>query len=286
MTAVTETLNNIKMLKLYSWVEIFYQRIQEKRKEEIAVSWKRAVLFCFVIAIYNFMPIFIQAVSLFSYVGLGFTIDLATTFLLITLFSILGQPVRQLPWFVGQMVEFLISMQRIQRFLLCPEINERVIDSSSVGANNNIDNAACTLRQNAIFHWGLKDEKEFELKEKLKKKGKGGGRRGGGGATDGEHKNMIKSREESKADAGGRKKGNRLAKIEDNEDKELSPGKAKELQTINEFVALKHLNLTIRKGSFVCIIGDVGSGKSSLLSALIGDLIYLPHNEFERIQEL
>jgi ABC-type lipoprotein export system ATPase subunit len=35
------------------------------------------------------------------------------------------------------------------------------------------------------------------------------------------------------------------------------------------------LNLEIKKGEFVCIIGDVGSGKSSLLSALIGDLLYV-----------
>jgi ABC-type lipoprotein export system ATPase subunit len=33
--------------------------------------------------------------------------------------------------------------------------------------------------------------------------------------------------------------------------------------------------LEIKKGEFVCIIGDVGSGKSSLLSALIGDLLYV-----------
>lgn len=40
-------------------------------------------------------------------------------------------------------------------------------------------------------------------------------------------------------------------------------------------MTLKNINLTIRKGEFVCIIGDVGSGKSSLLSSIIGDLLYL-----------
>jgi ABC-type branched-subunit amino acid transport system ATPase component len=30
--------------------------------------------------------------------------------------------------------------------------------------------------------------------------------------------------------------------------------------------------LKVKKGSFVCIIGDVATGKSSLLSTIIGDL--------------
>lgn len=41
-------------------------------------------------------------------------------------------------------------------------------------------------------------------------------------------------------------------------------------------MAVRNLDLQINKGEFVCIIGDVGSGKSSLLSALIGDLLHLP----------
>jgi len=33
--------------------------------------------------------------------------------------------------------------------------------------------------------------------------------------------------------------------------------------------------LQIKSGEFVCFIGDVGSGKSSFLSSLIGDMLYL-----------
>lgn len=38
---------------------------------------------------------------------------------------------------------------------------------------------------------------------------------------------------------------------------------------------LKSMQLKIRKGSFVCIIGEVGSGKTSLLSTMLGDLHYM-----------
>ena len=46
-------------------------------------------------------------------------------------------------------------------------------------------------------------------------------------------------------------------------------------KSLEEILCLKSLNLKIVKGSFICIIGEFGSGKSSLLSALIGELRYL-----------
>jgi ABC-type lipoprotein export system ATPase subunit len=38
---------------------------------------------------------------------------------------------------------------------------------------------------------------------------------------------------------------------------------------------LRDINLEIKHGEFCCVIGDVGSGKSSLLNAIIGDMLYL-----------
>ena len=47
-----------------------------------------------------------------------------------------------------------------------------------------------------------------------------------------------------------------------------------EKQALDEFLTLKNMGISIRRGEFVCIIGDVASGKSSLLSTIIGDLCY------------
>ncbi len=44
--------------------------------------------------------------------------------------------------------------------------------------------------------------------------------------------------------------------------------------TLNSSISVRDLNLEIKHGEFVCIIGDVGSGKSSFLSSLVGDLLY------------
>ena len=57
---------------------------------------------------------------------------------------------------------------------------------------------------------------------------------------------------------------------------EESGEKKKEVvKTLDDLVTLKDIDVKIKKGEFTCIIGDVGSGKSSLLSAIIGDLLYV-----------
>lgn len=40
-------------------------------------------------------------------------------------------------------------------------------------------------------------------------------------------------------------------------------------------ITLKSIDIKIKRGEFVAIIGEVGSGKSSLISALIGDMIFI-----------
>ena len=45
---------------------------------------------------------------------------------------------------------------------------------------------------------------------------------------------------------------------------------------MNSNVVLKGIDLEIKKGDFVVIIGEIGAGKSSLLKAMLGDLLYIP----------
>jgi ABC-type polysaccharide/polyol phosphate transport system ATPase subunit len=75
----------------------------------------------------------------------------------------------------------------------------------------------------------------------------------------------IKSEEtkDSKTDSSSKKD------VEQEKDK---PADTKTV-SIDSLVVLKDIDLKVKKGEFVCIIGDVGSGKSSILSAIIGDLI-------------
>ena len=47
-------------------------------------------------------------------------------------------------------------------------------------------------------------------------------------------------------------------------------------RSLDNIIDLKDINLQVKKGDFVVIIGEVASGKSTLLNALIGEMVYLP----------
>jgi ABC-type phosphate/phosphonate transport system ATPase subunit len=49
----------------------------------------------------------------------------------------------------------------------------------------------------------------------------------------------------------------------------------KKKKTLDSIITLKNIDINIQKGELVCVIGDVGSGKSSLLQTLIGDLLHV-----------
>ena len=53
------------------------------------------------------------------------------------------------------------------------------------------------------------------------------------------------------------------------------------MQVLSDFLNLKEIDLRVQMGEFVCIIGEVGAGKSSLLKAMIGDLLYIEQSEID-----
>ena len=44
-------------------------------------------------------------------------------------------------------------------------------------------------------------------------------------------------------------------------------------------MTLKDIDLDIKKGEFTIIIGKVGSGKTSLLNSIVGEMLHVPEEE-------
>jgi len=150
VSITTEALNNIKIIKLYSWIRTFANLISQKRKKELSVQKRKIFALIGVLGSNNFFPLFIQISCLATYVAVGNSLDLPKAYTVITIFSLINFPMRMLPMFIGQFIEFLVSMKRIQKFLLCDEINLALLDKDA-----SLTDVAVKFRENYSFHWGI-----------------------------------------------------------------------------------------------------------------------------------
>ena len=86
---------------------------------------------------------------------------------------------------------------------------------------------------------------------------------------------QIDTREHNQNNSGGRR-----FSVEEEGYQEIRNGE--DIATIYDTITLKDIELEIGKGEFVAILGDTRSGKSSILSSIIGEMLYV--ND-ETIQE-
>ena len=52
-------------------------------------------------------------------------------------------------------------------------------------------------------------------------------------------------------------------------------------KSFSDLLVLKQICLKVKKGDLVCVIGDVGSGKTSLLNCITNDMLYMKNSSME-----
>ena len=87
VSATTEALNNIKMLKLYSWTYEFEKTINQKREAELGIYWKRLNVAMVSVTSLYFFPQILSAVVFSVYIGSGNKLDLPTAYTVMTIFN-------------------------------------------------------------------------------------------------------------------------------------------------------------------------------------------------------
>lgn len=89
LNTTTESLNNIKMLKLYSWTDKFEATIEKKRNLELSVFWKRLNVGMLSVSSLYFFPQVLSAVVFSVYIGTGSHLELGMAYTVMTCFNLL-----------------------------------------------------------------------------------------------------------------------------------------------------------------------------------------------------
>jgi ATP-binding cassette subfamily C (CFTR/MRP) protein 1 len=199
-----------------------------------------------------------------TYVNIQDTpLDAATAFTTVALFNIMRFPFAFLPMGLLQYIQSRISLRRLARYLQLPEMSDYVLPVPPDDAQGEMAMEGSVTVQNGTFSWVDPDAAPIRpVQEEKKKKPKRRRRSTNGG-------------EDSSMDESMQMSVHSTASTSSNES-------ARRVPTIT----LQDLSFSFAPGSLVAVVGAVGSGKSSLLSAILGEMeiikdskVYMPRSK-------
>ena len=106
---------------------------------------------------------------------------------IVSIFNIMIDPIIGLPYMIGNLIEFIVSMRRIQKFLLVDEMNPTIVDKSQGDEALDSEPVSFEIGGHSNFYWGVGKSKEEEDKKKAEEEKK-----------EEEHKDILDKRKETK----------------------------------------------------------------------------------------
>ena len=243
---ITELLNGVRTVKLAALEDFFTRKIAKIRNKEIYNIKRLKYLDAFCVYIWAALPVLLGVAIFTSYASLGHPVTAATVFTVLCYVNLLIGPLNSFPWIMNTLIEAFVSFKRLNNYF----------------ALKNFDVDA--------FYSETGNSTPSDL---------------------GEHS------EHSDASPRGREDNPTAVKIQN---AVFSYGrKGEEIENVKSFMVrfclqalcmsheaknpdpepnnkgfqkLQNINLNINHGNFIGVFGKVGSGKTSLLSAIIGEM--------------
>ena len=268
---VTFVFQVLKSIKLNGWDEEFIRRIKVKRDEELDYTKRNLNIQIVKMLLNTNLFLIIMLFSLNFYMEKNEDIEISSLSSSIQLVGSMTFPIMALPFFLNQVFSNLLSFERLQNYLYTDNhqpnthqniqaLNENDIlikfDKATFGVRENITNIKNNTNEykenknrdiNKIKNIGNINER-FELKEIF-----------------------LEEREEDKSS--DKIKTNN--KIEKNEKTNLIQNT---IDKNKDLILIKDISLEVKKGEFIAVLGPTGSGKSSLINAIMNNFYIYSSN--------
>ncbi|KAG0343682.1 Canalicular multispecific organic anion transporter 2 [Podila humilis] len=257
---MNEVMSSIKIVKLYAWERPFRAKLNVHRKTELKHLRQIGTTVAFMMIMFTSLPALMTLLSFAVYSLVGGpggargVMSAQIVFVSVTLFNRLARPIGTVSSVISQSISFVVAVKRIQLFLLQEELDDTQIEYSNyLGSKPSAD---CTA-----------NDANGSTQEKLASNVEPGSEPFAIAIQDGifswyQVEATIRSKAKTKETS---------SKTADNIS-ESERGSTPTSERPSTGPVLTDINLVIPWGSLSIVMGRVGQGKSSLLSAIIGDM--------------
>ena len=248
VTLTQEIISSVRFVKYFGWEMSFISRLGEIRDREIGkVSFLLSIRNG-IMAVSMSIPIFASMLAFITYSTTMHNLNPAPVFSSLALFNALRIPLNLLPMVLGQVVDANASLARIAEFLAAEEVNDDAEWKDSAKHAIEI--------QGGNFTWERNTNQDDKEKPGANPKGR---------------KQIAQEKKDAKSKAKEDKRVAKELEKDGNPPSPVSPADSVMEEEKPPF-SINEVDLTVGRDELIAVIGSVGSGKSSLLAALAGDM--------------
>ena len=243
MKIVTYVFHTLKCLKLNSLDDEFIKRIRDKREDELKYTNKTANIDLTTFIINSNINLILIIFTLYFFAYSNKEIEISNLFVAFQLIYSMTYPILLIPFFFNRLFSNLLSVKRLQNFLKTEEFEFGKYKNDEE-YNKDIlikfDNISFGIHKNQVKNKKSKKNKRRIFKNILNT------------STSAIYPMSIE-----------------LSEIKDSI--KIKPKPKIKIIDQNENVLLNNIFLSVKKTDFIAIIGSMGSGKSSLINAILNN---------------
>ncbi|KAG0046312.1 Multidrug resistance-associated protein 1 [Gryganskiella cystojenkinii] len=260
---MSEILANIKIVKLYSWESAFRKRIDVLRDNELAAQKALATIRSVLTIVFSSVNLFIVLATFTVYANWGgpdFSPAKMTPeviFVGIALFTFVGRPMGLVPLATTHLIMLQNSSRRIQKYLLLEEIDDTmVLHHPRVYRQNAPSNDHASKKKH-----GFSSSTSCDIQE--------------------QDAVAIKIENASFSWEKEVKIPEVFANTTAQDESQPLLSASSSTPSTPPRQILSNINLEVQDGSLTTVVGRVGAGKSSLISAIIGEMYKQPGGQVQ-----